>query len=172
MRAVLLAISCWFAAGPSQAQPDVRPDTVDWRRYHPLEVGNVWEWRTSLLVAYEQLDQREIIRDTLIDGIRYYVQAGYRSITSAQDPATVVLDTLFIRYDSTGTRIVARSLTRAAESPISPNLGAGSGSNLPADPYHPGTVEGGSAGEAELAAENGDIIPTNSGNRTVIWGGV
>ncbi len=159
IRVGLLAMACFLTAGPSQAQPDVRPDTADWRGYHPLEVGNVWEWRTSLLVAFEQLDQWEIIGDTLVDGQRYFVQASYTSVVSHGNPAEIVLDTLWIRYDSTATRIVARSPQSMEEWAYTCDLAADFGGRMPCEEFEEVNFYGGPADGVELSTWDGAAVP-------------
>lgn len=159
IRVVLLAMACFLAVSPSQAQPDLRPDTTDWRGYYPLEVGNVWEWRTSLLVAFEQLDLREIIGDTLVDGQRYFVQASYTSVVSHGNPAEIVLDTLWVRYDSTATRIVARSPQSVEEWAYTCDLATDFGATIPCEMFGEADIHGGPAAGAELATWDGAAVP-------------
>src|SRR5690606_27699235 len=45
------------------------PDTLYWKRYMPLEVGNVWEYAVS---EGEPLLRQEIVQDTFFRGQRYY----------------------------------------------------------------------------------------------------
>lgn len=93
-----------FAAFPVPcfAQDEVVPDTLDWHGYYPLEVGNAWEWETEQLVGYFRLDHREIVGDTLIHDIPYFVQAEYRSVLDSGSRFSE-WDTTYVRYDSVRT---------------------------------------------------------------------
>lgn len=114
----------WFVCvillfvGHAYGQDASIPDTLDWRGYYPLEIGNMWEWKTEILVAYQGLDAREIIGDTLIGGISYFVEAAYGE---AFDPLNGVdrsgRDTVFVRYDTSQKRVVVYDRDEQAEYP-------------------------------------------------------
>lgn len=72
-------------SGPLAAQPcnpaqtdEVCPDTKDWRRYYPLDVGNQWQY------AYEGFCQEgeacrwgsQIVGTEVIDGVEYFLRRG------------------------------------------------------------------------------------------------
>lgn len=115
MRYVLLAVVL-LSVSPRAFAQEVVPDTLDWRLYYPLEVGNAWEWETIILIAYTGFDRRVIVADTLVDGRRYFVQAAY---STARDPLMGYEHTatgmVLLRYDTLGARVVARSLEGTEE---------------------------------------------------------
>jgi hypothetical protein len=57
----------------STAQAQIVPDTLDNRRYFPLEVGNEWHYTSiafiSPIPSYQRL---KIVADTIADGKRYF----------------------------------------------------------------------------------------------------
>lgn len=57
-----------------QTDPSVT-DTLDWRQYYPLEIGNVWEYKDDNfpLLHLPSYQRREIIGDTLIGDREYFV---------------------------------------------------------------------------------------------------
>lgn len=63
---------------PAYAQTDVRPDTLDWRDYYPLEIGTISEWHIHEYGGFQDLvHRRRIESDTLIDSHRWVVQSEY-----------------------------------------------------------------------------------------------
>ncbi|MEO0558340.1 MAG: hypothetical protein AAF170_09170 [Bacteroidota bacterium] len=66
----------------TSAQP---ADTLDWKRYYPLEVGNVWEYHGA--EAQDQITRYTLVADTIADGRTYYRRQ---------------LDFAFIHYPQTG----------------------------------------------------------------------
>lgn len=81
-------------------------DTLDWRAYHPLQIGNVWERElrcecpNNFFVEYER---QHIVGDTTIDGRRYFTE-----VAKLYDDSLNVIrtSTTHIRYDSTRPAIV------------------------------------------------------------------
>ncbi len=76
-------VAVWSHAQPTWAQPEAVPDTLDWRRYFPLEVGN--EWQYELREAFNQLGgflSFRILADTTIEEQEYFVieRAVYDSL--------------------------------------------------------------------------------------------
>jgi len=66
----------WLVLGllwTSLVQAQSIPDTLDWRRYFPLQVGNEWHyvyiWTNTLMMR----TQWYIIGDTLLDNEHYFV---------------------------------------------------------------------------------------------------
>jgi hypothetical protein len=110
---------------PAQGQDGVIPDTLDWRGYYPLQIGNAWEWRTEQMYAYERIDWREIVGDTLIADTTYFVQEtsfweiDHNREGSEQAGAWSVL----LRYEDTRHRVVGR-MSDGSEHPFSCDLSA------------------------------------------------
>ena len=90
MRLAPLLIVAFAAAASAQA-----PDTLDWHRYYPLAVGNVWEYHNAELGG----DFRHtIIADTVVGGRTYFVRrTDYSSLGSPVPPGQPRLD--YVRYD-------------------------------------------------------------------------
>lgn len=86
------------------------PDTLDWRQYYPLEVGNVWEWYMFTSVNEHRVIRRQIVSDTLIDTTSYFVQVSlhYQTDHELGEIDLIQSDTVLIRYDEGGSRVVAR----------------------------------------------------------------
>ena len=95
------------------AQPTA--DTLDWRRYYPLEVGNVWEYQVA---EGEPLLRREIVGDTVAGGRTYFLmeEASYDidHIGGGTDLRIWSLDTLYVRYNSLGTVVMVEHPDTAA----------------------------------------------------------
>ncbi len=90
---------------PVVAQAQSRPDstvadTLDWHRYYPLAVGNVWEYRIS---EGEPLMRREIVSDTLAGDRQYFrmVESTYDSDGGTGLKLGREL-AFYVRYDSIG----------------------------------------------------------------------
>ncbi|MDZ4701662.1 MAG: T9SS type A sorting domain-containing protein [Rhodothermales bacterium] len=89
---------CLIRPAAGQGLPDgVVADTLDWRRYYPLEIGNTWEY-TGIDGAPNQLI-RTIVGDTVANGYRYFVRRD--SIPLYVRPPVVF--TFYVRYDTAGT---------------------------------------------------------------------
>lgn len=102
MRITTVIFLCLFVAGTTAAQDAaVVTDTLDWRRYYPLEVGNTWE--------YGGLNDhtRTIVGDTLANGHQYFVR---RDSTPASGPVGPFIHTFYVRYDTAGTVVTLKSL--------------------------------------------------------------
>ncbi|WP_457653153.1 T9SS type A sorting domain-containing protein [Rhodocaloribacter sp.] len=86
------------AAGQDSA---VVPDTLDWHRYYPLEIGNTWE--------YGGLDAhvRMIVGDTLANGRRYFIR---RDSVPAVGTLGPFINTFYLRYDTAGTVVTLPDL--------------------------------------------------------------
>ena len=105
-RFTLLAALTLLMATSATAQKKPFPDTLDWRGYYPLEVGNVWEYAGghSADAAYER---REITGDTLIDSTRYYVHVTRRYDDQKQPLGNPLVD--YLRYDTVRTTVAAHA---------------------------------------------------------------
>ena len=98
---------------PTYAQDDVRPDTLDWHGYYPLDIGTIWEWRTKNGFI-DLVRHRRIEADTLVDDSRWVIQIDYVEGTAYGDPVAAH-DTLLLRYDEPYGRVLARSTATAEE---------------------------------------------------------
>ncbi len=90
-------------AGAVTAQP--LPDTLDWHRYVPLAVGNVWEYQ---VVEGEPLLRREITGDTTAaDGRTYFIldesSYEYNNFGTGSTLELFWRLTWYVRYDTAGT---------------------------------------------------------------------
>lgn len=86
-----------------QANPgSVVADTLDWKLYFPLQVGNVWEY-----VVTEPTSElrREIIGDTLASGHRYFLMSE-----TWQGATILPVDTIFVRYDKAGVVVIVEAI--------------------------------------------------------------
>ena len=93
-------------AGADFVHAQTQADTLEWRGYYPLEIGNAWEWQTQSY--WFAIDRREIIADTTIDGKDYFVQAAYTSLIDLLNGGgESSADTTLLRYDTLASRVVA-----------------------------------------------------------------
>ncbi len=91
-----------FLAGSAWGQPtSVVPDTLDWKRYYPLAVGNMWEYHG---IGNEV---RVIVGDTLVDDRHYFIR---RDSTLAVGTVGPFVHTFYLRYDTSGTVVTIRDL--------------------------------------------------------------
>lgn len=95
---VLAAIGTGPLCGYAQA---VIPDTLDWRGYYPLQVGNEWHYtETAFITPIPSYYRFQITSDSLVGNSRYYIQkqeffdAGFQLTHEAR---------VYLRYDSVGT---------------------------------------------------------------------
>lgn len=102
---VWLGFMVLFSNAPCVWAQDPIPDTLDWRRYFPLEVGNEWQYEEREAVNMPPAIYRtfRIVGDTLIEGRTYFV-----SERGAYDPNTQEFNigVEFLRYDTTRASIV------------------------------------------------------------------
>lgn len=92
---------------PSQAQHTSTVDTLDWRGYFPLEVGNVWESVQVIYPSYSSTIRIEITGDTLISGrqyFRHHYSTRQRDVNLLTD--TSFTSTYYLGYDSLATRLL------------------------------------------------------------------
>ena len=103
------------------AQLEEVNDTLDWRGYYPLEIGNIWEWRTQNPGVWfggdvNSLNHREIVSDTTINDRKYLVQVAYSANEFvATDERKVVVWRDYLRYDTLKTRVVKFDLNLEGE---------------------------------------------------------
>ena len=172
MRHGFLYLLLLMLAGSASGQQSEGPDTLDWRLYYPLEVGNVWEWETWLLVDYTGFDRREIIADTLINGIQYFLETRYEY---AQSPVlnweSLVVDTTLLHYDTLNAQVVKRSLRGGEERQHTCPLNTDFGRNMTCgnDPYY--DVGGGYAEERHFLIVGEDTVRYNAVKRIYSIGG-
>ena len=93
------------------AQPQPTPDTLDWRRYYPLAVGNVWEYQVA---EGEPLLRREIIGETLALGREYFLMDetayDYDYLGGGTELEVFFSNMFFVRYDTSGTVVALRDV--------------------------------------------------------------
>lgn len=138
----LLSLLPFLLTLPLYAQNEIVEDTLDWRGYYPLEIGNAWEWDTFIMVAYTAKDFREIIGDTLIENRSYFIQESYRTVNDPLNGIDLTqIGRLYLRYDSLSTRIMSRSDTVTGEWEYTCDLSADFGSMADCQAYVHGTYE-------------------------------
>jgi hypothetical protein len=126
---LILIVAPLFAQG-AHAQVEQVPDTLDWREYYPLEIGNVWEWETHQDGIWfggdvDELDHREIVADTMINDLRYFVQVAYKAIEyEVNGDPTVSVWREYLRYDTAQARILQFHLDQSEESSYTCDLSA------------------------------------------------
>jgi hypothetical protein len=83
------------------------PDTTDAWSYYPLAVGNIWEYDGQQMNPYDY--RVEIVGDTLIDGVQYFLEA-YSEPLSADGARQWrrVGDARAIRFDTSLAMVLAR----------------------------------------------------------------
>ncbi len=101
MRWVALFLTV-FVCAPMAAQEDPVPDTLDYRLYYPLEVGNVWEYKVIIFPGETYYLRREVIRDTTIQGRLYFAEQRWES--HFEEPWIPSGQSL-LRYDDATTRL-------------------------------------------------------------------
>jgi hypothetical protein len=104
---LIVAVGLGYSEG---AHGFSEPDTLDWRQYYPLEVGNAWEWYTFIAVNDHKIRRREIVGDTTVGGEKYFVQLSslFDTDHALSVPELVHRDTVLLRYDEVNKRILAR----------------------------------------------------------------
>jgi hypothetical protein len=94
------------------APTHISPDTLDWKRYFPLEIGNVWEYRE--VESGPPLWRREVIGDTVRGGWRYFV-------LDELNPVQAGRETFYARYDTAAFVVILSDL--AADTIPAPRYG-------------------------------------------------
>ncbi|MEP0546643.1 MAG: T9SS type A sorting domain-containing protein [Rhodothermales bacterium] len=103
---------------PSEAGTVVCPDTTDWRRYLPLEVGNAWQYRVRPPVQSNYEHGTEIVGETEIDGEPYFLA---RRCTKPLFDDLTCTSPFPIRYDEASRKVVRRGVnTNSGEVVFSP----------------------------------------------------
>lgn len=103
---VMWMVALLGLARPAQAQAqEVVEDTLDWRGYYPLQVGNHWEYeiKHGPLNQFSDFERRVITGDTLLDGTRYVIHEVQRYELLDQPDSTLELQfaaTDYVRYDT------------------------------------------------------------------------
>ncbi len=99
----LFGVACHASETQAQVPEDsVIADTLDWHRYYPLEVGNIWEYQ---VYEVESLMRREILGDTLAAGRTYFIMEE-----TWQGGTILPRQIFFVRYDTIGTVVSLRGI--------------------------------------------------------------
>lgn len=102
MKVTCIIILSLFLSGAVRGQDTlIVADTLDWKRYYPLEIGNTWE--------YGGLDRhiRTIVGDTLANDHRYFIR---RDSIPAAGTLGPFIQIFYVRYDTAGTVVTLLSL--------------------------------------------------------------
>lgn len=84
---------------------DVCPDTTDWRRYFPLEVGNSWQYRETVSEASVTHWSWRIIDQTQLGGQTYF---ALERCDETEDGGAACAEPVLIRYDEDHAMLVRR----------------------------------------------------------------
>src|SRR5690606_33398442 len=91
---------------------DPEPDTTDWHRYFPLEIGNAWQYRAYV---YDEMGgeggfyfSREVFGDTLIDNETWMVLRLCLAPLSTDGSPPPCLSREFVRYDKENKMLLRR----------------------------------------------------------------
>ena len=124
MRALILGL-LGLVSSVSWAQA---PDPTPAERYYPLGVGDVWEYALESFGQTPTLQRVTIERDSVVDGVRYAVQATAAYGDGASAPPTSVTRIL-VRFDAASGR-VAYPVTAGAQLYLTCRLDAPFGAAL------------------------------------------
>lgn len=172
MRSIINIAILLIIVSPCRAQDEVVPDTLDWRGYYPLEVGNVWEWRTEILYGYTGFDVREIISDTLLEGVQYFVQMEQRESYDANSGTEFKSrDTLLLRYDLENARVLSRQVSGSTEWDYTCDLGAAFGATISCEYSGDTWVYGGYAADGAEIYVGSDAVEYAAEKILVTLGG-
>ena len=95
-----------ISATSAQTQTEEPTDTLQWQRYYPLAVGNVWEYHDA--EASDHLTRYEIIGDTLVgDRLYFRRRVDVRFLSSPYPEFAPSFD--FLRYDEGGGVVIVSS---------------------------------------------------------------
>lgn len=87
---------------------DPVPDTTDWRRYFPLDIGNQWQYRWRFIDQNGNWGYRDwglrVVADTVVSGTEYRVVERC-SYNEGQDEASCPFKDL-VRYEEEGAMLV------------------------------------------------------------------
>lgn len=108
VRIAFLAVLVSGLSDSAMTQDGPLPDTLDWRRYFPLEVGNQWQYRNQDF-DFIYFTRWHIRSDTLIDEQSYFIIdiSGY---DEDLQPLDQLHRTDVIRYDTSNALIVRRAI--------------------------------------------------------------
>ncbi len=84
---------------PASALAQTPQDTLDWHRYYPLAVGNLWEYHEE--TSHFENTRYHLVADTTVGGRQYFE----REISYQNRPVfgdVVFTSTDFVRYDTSG----------------------------------------------------------------------
>jgi len=109
---VLLLLLSIRASQGVQAQTEPVQDTLDWRGYYPLEMGNIWETKVHMPGVWfggdmDEYTLHEIVADTMINDRSYFVRQTYRIVEF--EVGAERRDTLwweYLRYDTLQANVV------------------------------------------------------------------
>ena len=138
--AILLVFG--LAAAAATAQPT---DTIDWQRYYPLAVGNLWEYHDA--EAFGDQFRHTLVSDTTVGEQRYFRRRTDRAIAVVDQtgPDTLRFTSFdFVRYDDGGGVVAvadiqadAVAVVPCAEAGFERDLRLGFGARLECDPPPP-----------------------------------
>lgn len=136
----LLALS--FLVPTVVAQPT---DSLDWHRYYPLAVGNLWEYHDA--EAYGDQFRHTLVSDTVANGRTYYRRRTDRALAvfGPSGPDTLRSSAYdFVRYDDAGGVVAVASVADdaagvepCADDGFERDLRLGFGARLACDPPPP-----------------------------------
>ena len=109
----------------------IAPDPTPPHLYYPLAVGNVWEYINLGLMASsgDRYLRREIVRDTVVEGRHYFVQA-HTQFDSDGETIGEMRESV-VRYDSASTQVMG--LWEGTEWPLGCRFGADFGTPVPCE---------------------------------------
>lgn len=83
-----------MAIQPGEVAGQPNPDPFDWRRFFPLEIGNIWEYE---VLEGAPLVRAQIVGDTVVLNRSYYVLEEKTPL-----PGGNFIEKFYLRYDSAG----------------------------------------------------------------------
>lgn len=107
--AYVLLFACLLLPVPSRAQDDAQVDTLDWRGYYPMEIGNAWEYKFWESGGSDQTHyiRREIVGDTTLNDRSYYVQIESSFKPRTDNSTRRWGQAAYLRYDDSLQTVVA-----------------------------------------------------------------
>ena len=112
MRRAVFAVALLLAV-PASAQEEPEPDTTDWHRYYPLEVGNEWQHYRYHLGVFDEHVAVRIVGDTLVEDTAYFRVEYCRRMGEASE-ATCGDQPDLIRYEEDHAAVVQRLVVDGA----------------------------------------------------------
>ena len=107
---------------------EIVEDTLDWRGYYPLEIGNIWEWKYDTWF-YNSTILREIRGDTLINETNYFIMSVVHDGWDTGRDIFSITD-YYLRYDNTGNRVLRLDTIAEEEVDITCDLSANWGQEI------------------------------------------